>query len=281
MVWIDTHCHLDAAEFAADVAAVRARARDAGVVHCLLPAVTPAGFGGVRDLAHRFGDSYALGIHPLYSAGATDEDLHALEQALQAHRGDPRLVAVGEIGLDFFVPALCTPEMRAHQERIYRAQLVLARRFEQPVILHVRRSADRLLKHLRELAPAGGWRGIAHAFNGSEQQARGFIELGLKLGFGGAMTFPRALQLQHLARSLPLEALMLETDAPDIAPQWLHRRAQDRATGVPQARNEPAQLPRIGAHLAALRGLGVPELARQLRDNARSALPALERLLPS
>lgn len=280
MVWIDTHCHLDAAEFAADVGAVRDRARAAGVVHCLLPAVTPAGFAAVRELAHRFGDSYALGIHPLYTAGATDADLQTLERALHVHRADPRLVAVGEIGLDFFVPALCTPEMRAHQERMYRAQLLLARQFEQPVILHVRRSADRLLKHLRELAPAGGWRGIAHAFNGSEQQARGFVDLGFKLGFGGALTFPRALQLQHLARSLPIEALVLETDAPDITPQWLYRRAQDRIAGLPQARNEPAQLPRIGAHLAALRGLSEQELALQLRDNVRAALPALRHLLP-
>jgi TatD DNase family protein len=281
MRWIDTHCHLDAAEFAGDASAVRARARAAGVDHCVIPAVTPACFSAVRELAHRWGDSYALGLHPLHAARTTQADMAVLEQALMAHRDDPRLLALGEIGLDFFVPELSTPALRAHQESIYRTQLQLARRLQLPVIVHVRRSADRLLKHLRELAPAGGWRGIAHAFNGSEQQAMGFIELGLKLGFGGALTFPRAHQLQRLATHLPLQALVLETDAPDIAPQWIYRTAQDRSQGAPQARNEPAELPRIGAYLAALRGMAVDELAEQLRHNAQQALPGLASLLAS
>lgn len=281
MRWIDTHCHLDAAEFSGDALAVRHRALQAGVDHCLIPAVAPRYFSAVRELAHRFGDSYALGIHPLYVAQTGPADLSELERALLEHRNDPRLLALGEIGLDFFVPELCTPAMRSHQESVYRAQLLLARRLQLPVILHVRRSADRLLKHLRELAPAGGWRGIAHAFNGSEQQAMGFIELGLKLGFGGALTFPRALQLQRLAATLPLQALVLETDAPDIAPQWIYRTAGERSQGLAQARNEPAELPRIGAHLAALRGMPVDRLAEQLRHNAEQALPGLARLLAS
>lgn len=281
MVWIDTHCHLDATELAADCAAVRERARAAGVVHCLIPAVSTANFDGVRRLAHRFGDSYALGLHPLYVADATDADLAALEQALQAHAGDPRLLAVGEMGLDFFVPALATEAMRAHQERIYRAQLRLARRFDLPVVLHVRRSADRLLVHLRELAPPGGWRGIAHAFNGSEQQAMRFVELGLKLGFGGALTFESARQLRRLASSLPMSAMVLETDAPDIPPWWLYRTAAERAAGLPQGRNEPAQLPRIAQTLAALRSMGEQELAEHLRHNAIEALPGLASLLPA
>jgi TatD DNase family protein len=169
--------------------------------------------------------------------------------------------------------------MRSHQEHIYREQLRLALRHELPVILHVRRSADRLLKYLRELAPAAGWRGIAHAFNGSEQQARAFLELGFKLGFGGALTFPAARQLQHLARTLPLQALVLETDAPDIPPQWLYRTAAERAAGMPQGRNEPAELPRIGQQLAQLRGLPVQALAEQLQHNAWTALPRLAALL--
>jgi TatD DNase family protein len=281
MVWIDTHCHLDATELAADCAAVRERAHAAGVVHCLIPAVSAANFDAVRSLAHRFGDSYALGLHPLYVADATDADLAALEQALQEHAGDPRLLAVGEIGLDFFVPALATEAMRAHQERIYRAQLRLARRFDLPVVLHVRRSADRLLLALRELAPPGGWRGIAHAFNGSEQQAMRFVELGLKLGFGGALTFESARQLRRLASSLPMSAIVLETDAPDSPPWWLYRTAAERAAGLPQGRNEPAQLPRIAQTLAALRSVGVQERAEQLRHNATEALPGLASLLPA
>jgi len=280
MYWIDTHCHLDAREFQADLDAVRARAQTAGVYHCLIPAVSPAHFDGVRQLAHRFGDSYTLGIHPLYVAMSSDRHLAELDQALHAHRQDPRLLAVGEIGLDFFVPDLCTEAMRSHQERIYREQLILAKRYGLPVILHVRRSADRLLKHLRELAPAGGWRGIAHAFNGSEQQALAFVQLGLKLGFGGALTFAAARQLQRLAVALPAQALVLETDAPDIPPQWLYRPASERSAGVTQGRNEPCELPRIGQHLAGLRGISPRDLAVQLHHNARQALPGLDTLLP-
>src|SRR5690606_22624437 len=122
----------------------------------------------VGALAHRHADAYALGIHPLCTGGALDEDLEHLAQALEQRRSDPRLVAVGEIGLDYFVAGLDA----ARQERFYRAQLQLARRFELPVLLHVRRSSDRVLKGLREVAVSGG---IAHAFNGSLQQARAFI----------------------------------------------------------------------------------------------------------
>ena len=159
-MWIDTHCHLDAAEFDADRDAVRQSARAAGVTRCVIPAVHAAHWAEVAKLAERHGDAYALGIHPLYVPQAQEADLLALDLALTERRSDPRLVAVGEIGLDFFVPDLCTEAMRRHQERIYREQLILARAHDLPVILHVRRSADRLLKHLRELAPAGGWRGI-------------------------------------------------------------------------------------------------------------------------
>jgi TatD DNase family protein len=279
MTWIDTHCHLDAPEFAADLPAVRARARRAGVGHCVIPAVAVPQFGAVRDLAQRFGDSYALGIHPLWVPQAQESDLAALAQALAEQADDPRLVAVGEIGLDFFVPALRTEAMRARQEAFYRAQLRLARQHELPVILHVRRSADRLLKHLRELSPEGGWRGIAHAFNGSLPQAEAFIALGLKLGFGGAFTFEPARQLRRLATELPLEALVLETDAPDIPPWWLYRSAAERAAGQAQGRNEPAELPRIAAELARLRGMSVEALAEQLRHNAAAALPRLGGLL--
>lgn len=274
-VWIDTHCHLD--EFAdrggaALADAERARAAQAGVAHCVLPAVELANLQAVRDLAHRHGDSYALGIHPLFTPVAGDEDLPALARALEQYQDDPRLVAVGEIGLDLFVPHLD----RGRQQHFYRAQLQLARRFDLPVILHVRRSADQLLKALRELPVRGG---IAHAFNGSLQQAQAFIDLGFKLGFGGAVTFDRALQLRRLATELPLDALVVETDAPDIPPHWLYVTAAERAAGRPPARNTPAQLPRIGAVVAQLRGISSTELAHATRANACAALPRLAELL--
>ena len=267
--WIDTHCHLDAPEFAPDVDAVRAQARAQGVQHLVIPAVEVVHADAVQALAQRHGDSYALGIHPLYTGRAGDGDVAALAQVFERVQHDPQLVAVGEIGLDYFVPGLDA----ARQEQFYRAQLQLARRFDLPVILHVRRSADQLLKGLRELPVQGG---IAHAFNGSLQQARAFIALGFKLGFGGALTYERALQLRRLATELPPEALVLETDAPDMPPHWIYRTAAERADGAPQGRNSPAELPRIAQVLADLRGMPLAALAQQTMANALQALPRLQ-----
>ena len=271
--WIDTHCHLDAPEFAADVAAVRARARERGVVHCVIPAVQVAHFEAVQALAHQFGDSYALGIHPLYVQQAQEDDLARLDAALAAQRDDPHLVAVGEIGLDYFVPELCEEPLRARQEHFYVEQLKLARKHGLPVILHVRRSADRLLKGLRAVGQGTRWQGIAHAFNGSLQQAQGFIDLGFKLGFGGALTYERAQNLRRLAVELPLDAIVLETDAPDMPPHWLYQTAEKRAAGEAQGRNEPGELPRIAQVLAELRGVTVERLQEQMRANLQTVMP--------
>jgi TatD DNase family protein len=278
--WIDTHCHLDAGDFSGDVAAVRARASASQVLHCVLPAVAVANFDAVRLLAHQFSDSYALGIHPLCVAEAQDADLQALDAELARRKSDPRLVAVGEIGLDYFVPALLQSPLRERQEYFYREQLKLARQHGLPVILHVRRSADKLLKHLRELLPEGGWRGTGHAFNGSAQQAMEFIKLGFKLGFGGTVTFDSALQIRRLASELPLETLVMETDSPDIAPHWLYQTAQQRADGQAQGRNEPGELPRIAGVLAQLRGIAPEALAAATSANALQAFPKLKALLP-
>jgi TatD DNase family protein len=286
--WIDTHCHLDAAEFRSDRMAVRRAAADNKVAICVVPAVEVANFEGVRELAHATGDAYALGIHPLYVAQASNSDLALLEQQLQRWRDDPRLVAVGEIGLDFFVPALCQSPLRERQEYFYLQQLRLARKYDLPVLLHVRRSVDQVLRGLRlvtrETKPTLGampnWRGIAHAFNGSEQQASQFVGLGLKLGFGGALTYERALQLRRLAASLPLHAIVMETDSPDMPPHWLYQSVQQREAGKLQGRNQPAELPRIGAELAALRGMAVEQLAEITTRNAVEALPGLRGLLP-
>ena len=275
-VWIDTHCHLDAPEFSADVAAVRARAAAKNVAICVIPAVEASAFEGVRALAHAGGDAYALGIHPLYVERAHDEDLLRLDEALTRHAGDPRLVAVGEIGLDYFVPGLAaTGPLRERQEHFYREQLKLARRHGLPVIVHVRRSVDQVLKGLRDIGVAGG---IAHAFNGSRQQADAFLGMGFKLGFGGAVTYDRATRLRALAAELPPDAIVMETDAPDIPPHWLYATAEQRAAGAPQGRNEPAELPRIAGEVARLRGVSSGEWAATTTANALAALPRLARL---
>jgi len=266
--WIDTHCHLDAPEFDADRDAVRAAARARGVEHIVIPAVERAHWSGAIALAQRHGDSYALGIHPLYTPRAQEADIAALRAVLAERQGDPQLVAVGEIGLDFFVPGL------DHERQIwfYEQQIQLARTFGLPVILHVRKSSDRLLKTLRATPVVGG---IAHAFNGSAQQAQAFIDLGFKLGFGGAITYDRALRLRELAVTLPLESIVLETDAPDIPPHWLYTTAEQRAAGQPQGRNTSAELPRIAQEIALLRGMPLPALQTATTANARAALRGL------
>lgn len=291
--WIDTHCHLDAAEFNADAGAVRARAAARNVVHCVLPAVEVANFDAVRALAHAGGDSYALGIHPLRVAQAQEADLATLDAQLRRCRDDPRLVAVGEIGLDYFVPELTLSPLRERQHHFYLAQLRLARQHDLPVLLHGRRAADQLLQGLRLVAretaagrvaataAAPAWHGIAHAFNGSAQQAQAFIALGFKLGFGGTLTYERARQLRRLASSLPLEAIVLETDAPDMPPHWLYQTAEQRASGAAQGRNEPGELPAIAAELASLRGMKLDDLAAATCANAVAALPRLRALLPA
>jgi TatD DNase family protein len=260
-MWIDTHIHLDAAEFEPDRAAILQAATQAGVQGYVIPAVAPFNFDAVRSLAHSLPKAvYALGIHPLYVMPL--EPAQALEQLAQAvheHRDDPRLVAIGEIGLDYFVPGLD----RAKQEYFYTAQLKLARKFDLPVILHVRRSQDMLLKGLRTIAVSGG---IAHAFNGSEDQAQRFIARGFALGFGGAATFNGSARIRRLAAQLPQHALVLETDAPDIAPQWLHH------DGVIE-RNTPAQLPRIAQEVAHLRGVPLQTLAQHVSANLQRVLP--------
>lgn len=257
-MWIDTHCHLDAAEFDEDRETVARAARQAGVGRIVIPAVGRENFATVRELAYRVeGGTYALGIHPLFTPHADEADLDRLRMEIEASMDDERFVGIGEIGLDFFVPGLD----EARQQRFYQAQLELARAFDLPVICHVRKSQDQVLKGLRR---HGVHRGIAHAFNGSFQQAQAYLDHGIHLGFGGNLTFERALQIRRLAQQLPLDAIVVETDAPDIAPSWIYR-----------GRNTPDQVSRIGAVLAELRGMSEDALALGTTANAHAALPRL------
>ena len=248
---IDSHVHLDAAEFAADRDEVIDSARAAGVRGFVVPAVDRKSFDAVLALAAARRDVCpALGIHPLYVMGACEDDLDALESHLA--RGAAR--AVGEIGLDHFV----TDIDPARQLDFFVAQLKLARRHDLPVILHVRRAVDPILKQLRRIGVRGG---IALAFNGCRQQAQMFIDLGFRLGFGGAMTFEGSSRIRELARTLPLSAIVLETDAPDIPPAW----AQSE-------RNLPANLARNAALLAQLRGLSIDEVVDATGHNVSEVL---------
>lgn len=254
MVFVDTHCHLDAQEFDADREAVADAAFAAGLETIVVPSVERANFAAVSALSRDMPRcAPAYGIHPMFVERACDADLVALQETL---RSNPA-VAVGEIGLDFFV----AERDEARQEGFFVEQLKIARELDLPVLLHVRSAIDAVLKQLRRIPVPGG---IAHAFNGSRSQAETFIKLGFKLGFGGSMTFPRATRIRELAATLPIEAIVLETDAPDIPPAWLNR-----------GRNTPGQLPRIAATLAELRGMTLDEVALATTANARAALPRL------
>lgn len=263
MQFIDTHCHLDAAEFGDSQTALVEAAQAAGVGRIVVPSVASANFEAVRRLCERFpACAPAYGIHPMYTGAAAPSDLDILRGYLREHHP----AAIGEIGLDFFIE----PHDRARQEYFFAAQLKLAREFDLPVLLHTRRAQDTVLKHLRQFYGSGGpstslRTGIAHAFSGSLQQAEEFIGLGFKLGFGGAMTYPRATRLRELAATLPLDSIVLETDAPDIAPDFLER-------GAP---NKPEYLPRIAQTLADLRGMTLEEIAAATTANALTILPAL------
>ncbi|NQW70544.1 MAG: TatD family hydrolase [Betaproteobacteria bacterium] len=270
-MWIDTHCHLDAPEFAAHLPAVIDAALQNDVQAILLPAVRAADCQQVRAMASQYGSQipglvYTLGIHPLYTNQAQKSDVEVIEQQLSQSLSDPRFVGIGEIGLDYFVEDL---DLR-QQDYFFNAQLDLAEQFQLPVILHVRRSQDAILKALRGRKIPGG---IAHAFNGSMQQAEQFIGLGFKLGFGGAATYERALQIRRLLKELPLDSIVTETDAPDIPPAWL------RAEGI--AFNEPAFLPRIAQELAAIRGIDDAEFASAVWRNAMQVLPRWSALCTS
>ncbi len=228
----------------------------AGVSAVIVPAVWPGNFSDVRQCCA----SYAMcrpayGMHPLYLEEATEQDFVRLRDCLAKEMAGPYPpVAVGEIGLDFYVPGYDA----ARQERFFIEQLKIARDFDLPVLLHVRRAIDQILKCLRRIGVRGG---IAHAFNGSRQQAGEFLRLGFKLGFGGAMTYPGSTRIRQLAVSLPMDAIVLETDAPDIPPAWL-------AGG----RNTPRELFRIAGVLAELRGMARHEVEGITTDNACAIL---------
>lgn len=278
---IDTHCHLDAlnaitinATKTAGIHTSRALAATKGVAHCVIPAVEVANFDTVRTLAHTLGYSYGLGIHPLVVEKAAESDLLILQNQLQHYHSDLRLVGIGEIGLDGFYGF--GNVISEKQEFFFREQLKIARELDLPVMLHVRRAVDKVLKHLRDIPVRGG---IAHAFNGSLQQAHYLIQRGFKLGFGGAVTYQRARHLRELVQTLALDALVLETDAPDMPPHWLYVTAEQRAAGVLPVRNTPKELPRIAKIVAELRCISPDKLANATRRNACVALPKLGALV--
>lgn len=244
---VDSHCHLDVAAFDSDRSEVLSRAREAGVRRIVVPAIAADGWDRLQEVcAADAGLFPAYGLHPMFLDRHRPEHLDALEQRLQ--RGT--LVAVGECGLDHFIPGL-DPASQLHY---FTAQLELARQARLPVIIHARRAVDEVTAAIRRI---GGLTGVVHSFPGSEQQARALWDLGFMVGLGGPVTFPRAQRLRRLVASMPIEYLLLETDAPD-QPGCDHR-------GI---RNEPGFLPSVLEAVARLRGEDPGDIAAATTANA-------------
>jgi TatD DNase family protein len=251
---VDTHCHLDDAEFDRDRRGVIARAREAGVTRQVVPAVDAASWPKLREVcAIDDGLHAAYGLHPMLLDVHRDEHLAQLREWIERERP----VAVGECGLDYFVEGLDTDR----QQHFFEGQLEIAREFDLPVIVHARRAVDAVIATIRRI---GALRGVVHSFSGSQEQAKLLWKNGFLLGLGGPVTYDRANRLRQLAATMPIEYLLLETDAPDQPDA--HIRGQ---------RNEPSRLPNVLETIAILRGEDVDAVARATSENAERlfALP--------
>jgi TatD DNase family protein len=258
MTWIDTHCHLDQPALFEKIERVIKNSIKSDIEGIVVPSVSPENVNEVINISQRFDlCSLALGFHPFFSDRVKDEDFKILSLLLIEHDA----VAVGEIGLDKFLDNIPLNT----QEKVFKNQLDIADDLELPIIVHARGMIDLITKYIREKKIKGG---IIHAFNGSFQQAEQLIKLGFKLGFGGVITYERARHVRSLAQNLPIEAIVLETDAPDMNPSWLENILP----------NEPAQLKKISQIFCKLRGLDTEVIADTLRRNTIEALPKLGRL---
>ncbi len=251
---IDTHCHLDLAIFDPDRDVVLQRAFDNAVSDFIIPATTFAHWEKIKILASKYSYFHpAYGLHPMFMSQHSDQDLDHLAHWLQTEKA----IAVGECGLDFFIFNQQTKRGQAinAQLHLFHSQLALAQQYQLPVIIHSRKSLDLVLKEIRQQP---NLRGVIHSFSGSEQQAYQLIDQGFCLGFGGPITYTRAKKLRHLVTTLPLDALLLETDAPD-QPDASHYRQ----------RNEPAFLIHIATKMAELRGISIQDVIQITSNNAK------------
>ena len=249
MQLIDTHCHLDHDSFSKDRIEIIEHCRKLGISRIIVPAIEKAGWLQLLMLCETHKGLYpALGLHPMFINMHEDQHISSLAEWINDHR--KQVIAVGEIGLDYYDEQLD----RKRQQTLFEAQLDIAQQAELPVILHVRKAHDRVLKTLKKIPVNGG---VVHAYSGSEQQAARYIDMGFKLGFGGTMTYENSTRIHHIATNLPLESIVLETDAPDMVVSS-HRGE----------RNSPEYLIEILAAFVTLRDESLEEIAAQTMQNA-------------
>ncbi len=244
----DSHAHIDDRSFGADRDAMFARAHEAGIRHIVVPAIDRASWPRIASICARHPQAHpAYGLHPIFLDQHRPEHLDDLVVQLHTHPA----IAVGEIGLDFFLSDLDP----ARQREYFLRQLRIAREFDLPVIVHARRAMDEVTSTIKRM---GGLRGVVHSFSGSVQQAERLWELGFHIGIGGPVTYERAQRLRHIVGTMPIERLLLETDAPD-QPDAMHRGQ----------RNEPMRLAEILRVVALLRGESEAVVAAATTANAR------------
>lgn len=250
--FVDTHCHFDFDPFCGNEEASLRLAAEAGVEKIIVVGVAADRYAGVMALTERWAPLYAaLGTHPMAIDQHQDAHLDELESYLR-HRPE-KLVAIGEIGLDLYID---NPQFEK-QERVLDAQLRLAKKYDLPVILHSRRTHDKLAQHLKRLDVPR--RGVVHGFAGSEQQALAFIRAGYAIGVGGTITYERASKTRTTIARLPLSSLLLETDAPDMPLQGFQGQA-----------NRPERVKNVWQSLCELRTESPQEIAETLRENTRA-----------
>tara|TARA_Y100001935_G_C17180648_1_gene444953 strand:+ start:142 stop:903 length:762 start_codon:yes stop_codon:yes gene_type:complete len=251
MELFDTHCHLNLDAFSKDRQKVLKSAYDNGVAYILVPAIKRFDWNKIIELSTKNTNIYpALGLHPLFIHDHSEEDITKLEEYIQKSKP----VAIGEIGLDFFRKDL-DPNL---QEFYFKNQLKLAEKYNLPVIIHARKSHENILKIIKSYSLSGG---ICHAFNGSLQQAQRYIDFGFKLGFGGSLTYENSINLQKLACQLPIDSIVLETDAPDMVG---HKHRYER--------NSPEYLPEVAERLSELTKIPLLDLVKKLTLNSKEVL---------
>ena len=245
---IDTHCHLDNEQFKTDREDIMTKCQAKGISKIVVPAIARSNWDVVIQLCHKYDMLYpALGLHPMLIDQHSDDDIKMLDHYLSQNT----VIAVGEIGLDFYDKTA----NKVKQQRFFDAQLQLAQQYQLPVLLHVRKAHSDVIASLKKYSIPGG---IAHAFNGSMEVAQEYIKLGFKLGFGAVVTYERASKIRRLAADLPLQSIVLETDAPDMAGSLHHGE-----------RNSPEFLDEALSVLATLRQVTKEEIAAQTTKNAR------------